>query len=282
MKGLLHSTDAFVLIPRGQLKVALMGLWLLVAFCKPAIAADIFHDGFEGGFEPVSKPLNDTGITWSGSHPNGNSSTCNPADPAGQDCHYGRDAAAMAGTLQKVGGGGAGFDYTKISNSGNELPASAVLGDGPGDWACTRDNVTGLVWEVKTTSGLRSMAHTYSWHDSNSPDGNPGTGNGGACENPGRCDTGRYVQDVNAIQLCGYNDWHMPTIKGLESIVDFGRSNPAIDPGYFPNTPSWGVWSGSPYAGSSSSAWGVRFHYGYADENTRDSFFRVRLARGGQ
>jgi hypothetical protein len=47
--------------------------------------------------------------------------------------------------------------YTMIANNGAALPNSAVLGNGTGDWACTRDNETGLIWEVKTTD--RSMRH---------------------------------------------------------------------------------------------------------------------------
>lgn len=50
-----------------------------------------------------------------------------------QDCTIGRDAAAAAGALSKVGGGSKGFDYTKIANNGQVLPANAVLGSGPND-----------------------------------------------------------------------------------------------------------------------------------------------------
>ena len=109
--------------------------------------------------------MNDTGITWSGNATSGNATTCDASHPAGQDCHYGRDKAAADGTLTKIGGGNAGFDFSKISNSGNVLPASATLGSALGDWACTRDNVTGLIWEVKTTSDLRSQSHTYTWYN---------------------------------------------------------------------------------------------------------------------
>jgi hypothetical protein len=67
-----------------------------------------------------------------------------------QDCRYGRDAAAAAGVLTKTGGGAKGFDYTKIANNGTTLGAGAALGNAPTDWACTKDNITGLTWEVKT------------------------------------------------------------------------------------------------------------------------------------
>lgn len=232
-------------------------------------------------------PLNDTGVTWSGHATSGNATTCDPAHPAGQDCHYGRDAAAHAGTLTKTGGStpnngiANGFDYTKISNSGHPLPESATLGSGPDDWACTRDNVNGLIWEVKTTSGLRSQDHTYTWYDSASPDGNPGTENGGTCETPGRCDTEKYVADVNTLGLCGHSDWRMPTVRELEEIGDLGRMNPAIDPAFFPNTPSSSFWSGSPIAIISSFAWRVVFDRGVLSTSNRDESRHVRLVRAG-
>ena len=82
-----------------------------------------------------TRPLNDTGITWSGHATAGEAATCDASHPAGQDCHYGRDKAAADGALSKTGhsspdvnpadplyGKPNGFDYTKISNSGAALP----------------------------------------------------------------------------------------------------------------------------------------------------------------
>ncbi len=237
--------------------------------------------------------LNDTGITWSGHATSGNAATCDASHPAGQDCRYGRDKAAADGALTKTGhsapdldsahGNPNGFDYTKISNSGAALPPSATLGTGANDWACTRDNVTGLIWEVKTASGLRGQSHTYTWFNTHSPDGNSGTASGGTCETSGRCDTEKYTQDVNAAGLCGANDWRMPTVKELEGIADRGRVAPAIDPVFFPNTPSSVVWSGSPNASYSNDAWLVHFGYGFANNGSyRGNGYHVRLVRAGQ
>ena len=89
---------------------------------------------------------------------------------------------------------------------------------------------------------------------------------------------------MNAAALCGATDWRMPTVKELEGIADMGRSSPAIDPVFFPNTPSSVVWSGSPLAGFPYNAWGVNFSYGYAYSGGvfRSDGNHVRLVRGGQ
>ena len=229
--------------------------------------------------------LNDTGITFSGDYPSGNNAACTGSNNlAAQDCSLGRDASSPT----KVGDGYAGFDFTKISNSGNPLPASAVLGSGPSDWACTRDNVTGLVWEVKATSGLRNMNHTYTWYSSDSTNngGSVGAASGGTCQTPGRCDTEKYVQDVNTVVLCGHTDWRMPHVKELSGLVDFGQSNPAIDLSYFPNTLASIFWSGSPGPSKIKVV-----NFGYGDFSFFDPGYSlmlrgdkrlVRVVRSGQ
>lgn len=268
-------------------------------------------------------PLNDTGIdfcrdlTTKADTAVTYGTTCQPLPIHGaQDARYGRDAAAIKRILPKVGGSAGtesgnpnGFDFTKISNSGGVLPANATLDSGPEDWVCTYDNVTGLLWEVKVDNPahLRHMGHTYTWYDSTHGYEEPGTpdtiGLSGlaripaVCQVDGRCDTEKFVADVNATGLCGHTDWRMPTIKELQSIVDYDRVDPAIDPVYFPNTQSGGYWSSTPYAGSfpypsdTPHSWVADFYFGYATAASTDSggkysnrFYAsyVRLVRTGQ
>ncbi|AHK79076.1 hypothetical protein M911_07785 [Ectothiorhodospira haloalkaliphila] len=231
---------------------------------------------------PATQALNDTGIDWCADGDT-NFLDCPVAGYPGQDGEFGRDAAARAGTLEKVGAGDAGFDYTKISNDGAELPASAELGNGPNDWACTRDNVTGLIWEVKTSDGgLRDRINTYTWYQPDGPNkGNPGVEDGGSCVGSA-CDTHSFAQAVNAQGLCGATDWRLPTRDELRSIAHQGRTDPAIDEAYFPNTRSSDFWSASPYAVDSDRAWRVRFHYGNGTWGYKSTLNRVRLVRGGQ
>lgn len=197
--------------------------------------------------------LNDTGITQYG---NASSSTLTsePVDHPGQDARFGRDAKAAAGQLPKVGGGSAGFDFTALDANG--LPTTPSSGATP--HPCVRDNVTGLIWEVKTADGgLRDWNWTYTWYNN-------------------------YVADVNATHLCGYTDWRMPTLKELESIQDYSRAYPnaRIDPRYFPNTPTFNFWSGTSYALNSSGAW-VIDKDGSMGDNDKSSSNHLRLVRAG-
>lgn len=221
--------------------------------------------------------LNDTGIDWCANNDT-NNLACPVAGFAGQDGEHGRDALARAGQLQKVGGGAAGFDFTKLDANGNDLPASASA------WSCVRDNHTGLIWEVKTSDGgLRDSNHTYTWYnpDNSSNGGNAGTQNGGSCTGSD-CDTHAFVQAVNSQGLCGANDWRMPTRLELMGIVHNGRAYPAIDTAYFPNALSVWFWSSSPYAVSSGHAWLVYFGHGHVGNNYDYGYGQVRLVRAGQ
>lgn len=222
---------------------------------------------------PVApRALNDTGIVWGGDYPIGNNAGCTGAVIAAQDCSHGRDAAALAGTLTKTGAGHAGFDFTKLDSSGNDLAASAT------SWSCVRDNVTELVWEVKTDDGtLHDKDNTYTWYntDSTNNGGSAGTENGGT-------NTQAFVAAVNAAGWCGATDWRLPSVEELHSIANLSRTNPAIDTDYFPNTLSNAYWSSSPSAYYSNGAWGVSFDNGNDYYNYKHSSYYVRLVRGGQ
>ena len=228
--------------------------------------------------------LNDTGISFGGEPVSGNNATCTSsgANIAQQDCRKGRDANPA---LNTAADGVAGFSFTKISNAGAALPPNAMLGSAANDWACTYDNVTGLMWEVKTTSGRRSSAHIYTWFstDASNNGGATGVAGGGTCgDAAGTCDTEKYVATTNAVTLCGRADWRMPHVKELESIAQLGVVIPAIDSAWFPNTAASVFWSGSPDAGGGTVAWGVDFNGGYAaNALSRSSTYLVRLVRAG-
>lgn len=82
--------------------------------------------------------LNDTGLITSSAATN-------------EDADAGRDAERVA--LSKTGNGRAGFDFTRLCVDGSVCPPDRTVGIvNATDWACTRDNVTGLVWVIGSTT----------------------------------------------------------------------------------------------------------------------------------
>jgi hypothetical protein len=211
----------------------------------------------------------------------------------GQDGRFGRDSSALNGVLTKVGAGAAGFDYTKIANNGNALAASAVLGSAATNWACTRDNVTGLIWEVKTAVvGLRHRSHEYTWYSTAAATngGEAGAVGTNTCASTlssfsNQCNTRNYVAAVNAATLCGASDWRLPTQRELLTIVNSGASAPAIDENYFPNMVGDTVtfyWTSTTRADIPTNVWPVSFERGRSVSILKTLTYPVILVRGGQ
>ena len=267
-----------------------------------------------------TQPLNDTGQRES--YTAGSVSPVpDPPDFPGQDSRYGRDVAAAEGALIKQGRGAAGFDFSKLGSDGQALAlqdqnwARSAQGFDAGSesagtrWACVRDHATGLDWEIKTRTALPDLhdrAWTYSWFSSAArPDGTANANNGGDAGGINRgqcfdkydelsnplgqlCDSAGYVAAVNAVALCGFSDWRMPTRRELESIIHFGTRWPAIDTALFPNVPGdFGnpqvvipnvTWTGTP-APFSDSARSVYFEFGAQIEVSKTFAASLRLVR---
>ncbi|WP_300617342.1 DUF1566 domain-containing protein [Dokdonella sp.] len=183
---------------------------------------------------------NDTGQTLC-FEPDGTPTDCANPNVPGQDGAIGRDRAALDGALPRTGSGLGSFDLTKIANDGGELPASAVLGSAPAEWACSRDNHTGLLWEVKTNDfGPRHNEWAFSWHqpdpDNDGGDPGPAFDTQLMCMFTLDCNSAAYLAHVNAIRLCGRDDWRLPTVDELHGLVHYGSGDPlrAMETTFFP------------------------------------------------
>ena len=179
----------------------------------------------------------------------------------------GSAVASEAELLRSISGPGASVDYTKLDSEGQPLTnQDAIYTIEP--WSCVRDNVTGLIWEVKTIDGgLRDQGNEYTWYNPNPQEngGAPGRRDGGDCEGGIDCDTHSYAAAVNEEGLCGFNDWRMPTRNELRSIVDYRAEFPAIDQGHFPNTMALSYWSADPNPTYPNYAWHTDFRFGLAN-----------------
>ncbi len=193
-------------------------------------------------FTTFATPIPDTGQTKC--YDNSQEITCpNPGDPFyGQDAQYGPNLQAL----------------TKLDANGNELPDEAT------EWVMVRDNVTGLIWEVKTDDGtIHDKDTTYNWYNANDV----------------------FISSLNSQNFGGYTDWRLPTLKELSFIVDstVPSPGPTIDTDYFPNTISYAYWSSTTYATTQSYAWFVDFSGGglNGDGKSSDRNY-VRAVRGIQ
>ena len=168
--------------------------------------------------------------------------------------------------------------YTKLGQNGTPLADTATQADG---WIMTRDNVTGLIWEIKTDDGsIHDKDNIYTWYDSN-----PATNGGYAGTAGNGTDTEDFINALNAANFGGFSDWRMPTIKELSSLVNSGIASPGptIDTTWFPHTRSSYYWSSTTYANNTYGAWHVGFYYGHVVvSGNKSSSYYVRAVRAGQ
>ena len=193
-----------------------------------------------------------------------------------QDGRFGRDAKAAAGKLTKTGGGAAGFDFTRVCWNGDTAGSGAcsagtsdadplplvanITGTASGtagtDWACTKDNVTNLIWSLETVSNTN-------WTDA----------------------TTTHPTAANTAARCGFaTGWRVPTRLELLSIVNYGAPSPAIDGNYFPATVAGGAsyyWT-SDDAPTPTRAWRMDFIDGTFSWFGKSFAMYVRLVRSGQ
>jgi hypothetical protein len=183
-----------------------------------------------GEFPDPTGDINDTGQTLCF----GNSAVqaCGGNSFPGQDGDFGRDADPA---LEKVGSGDAGFDFIKVSASGAQLDVDQT------EWACVLDNHTGLVWEVKSADNSVNSysSSTFTWFSENV---NTNGGNEGVESDPsvsecnlGNCNTAAFAAALVSANLCGRDDWRIPSLKELATLAHYNGGNPGIDWDFFPN-----------------------------------------------
>ena len=156
--------------------------------------------------------------------------------------------------------------YTKLNNKGKAAK------DKPGVARCVLDNQSGLVWELKTDDdGVHDKDNTYRW-------------GGRGAEQTGTIffdDWNTLLDATNSEKLCGFNDWRVPTIDELKTLVVAG-ANPAIDAEFFPLTLAKPYLSVSAYKNYPEHGQTVNFESGvsYYYNGFRGDRLPLRLVRG--
>jgi hypothetical protein len=190
---------------------------------------------------------------------------CRQFPASGQTTPYAADTVS----------GGAGTTVADDGTLRTGAPAGFVDN---GDGTITDTN-TGLMWEKKgDEGGLHDKDLTLPWSST-------------------ATDTiWDWLVDINAEGgdgFAGYDDWRIPNIKELQSILDYERAMPSIDPVF--HTACIGgcsvtecsctgladYWSATTNRVAVAGAWRISFTSQTMNQRAKDFPLRVRAVRGG-
>ncbi|MBF0452961.1 MAG: DUF1566 domain-containing protein [Candidatus Magnetomorum sp.] len=155
--------------------------------------------------------------------------------------------------------------FSKLDAQSNELPESAS------QWAMVKDNVTGLIWEVKHPSDSienfnnpHDADNKYIWLANN---------------DTGYTNTSAFIKNLNAMALVA-KDWRLPDVVEMMSLFDLSRFLPSMNPSFFEHTMHSGYWTSTPDIYNTENAWTVLFSYGGNNYENKSSLNHVRAVRG--
>lgn len=143
------------------------------------------------------------------------------------------------------------------SDLGASTPTSRLINNEDGT---ATDSVTKLTWK-RCSEGLSGKSCesgspiTYTWPEA--------------------------IKAAAVSTFAGRQDWRLPTIQELDSIIEYKCTMPAVNAEIFPATPISNFWSISPFAGYPNGSWNINFNDGSHESCSRNWNLYVRLVRGG-
>lgn len=108
---------------------------------------------------------------------------------------------------------------------------------------------------------------------------NKGYANNGTIPDLDQTRASEYCGNIN---LTGFKDWRLPTMRELASLVDYSvaRPNPTIDPIFITTTRKGGMyWTDTTYAPNTTKAWFVRFGANGVNRRPKSNTYSVRCVR---
>lgn len=151
--------------------------------------------------------------------------------------------------------------YTKLDTNQGELSDSARV------WSFVRDNVTGLIWEVKDSGdgyenpegNLQDVDNRYTWNGAQA-----------------------FISDMNDQSYGGFDDWRLPTVKELGYLANSGVFTGSFPLDYFPYAGSLSIWSAIEDPTSPDDAWYVSTLKGIPFMGAKTKLNSVWAVRGSQ
>ena len=188
------------------------------------------------------------------------------------------ESRTRSGTSSTVGS-------TARSNYVRLVSSSAAVESHFSDYSDNRytDHGDGTISDART--GLMWMQCSYG----QTYDGGDTNGDGFICE--GSPTFGSWQQAFswaaasNTSEAYGYNDWRLPNVKELGSIVDFSKHTPAINSSIFPSTSTGSYWTSTPSkvldgnSNDDTQSASISFQAGDYGASDRTSTLYLRLVR---
>lgn len=123
------------------------------------------------------------------------------------------------------------------------------------------DNLTGIMW-MRCSVG-------QTWDATNS------TCTGGTEQLTWQ----QALQSAANYQFAGFDDWQLPNVKELSTLVERQCVDPAINSEVFPATLAQNYWTNTSGVGSITKAWAVAFYSGKTNLRSKTSDVHLRLMR---